>query len=251
MNNLTPIGEAILARLEAKNAQRERLLDLSRHVVQHAARAIRAIHRAEWTTAEHEIGAAGRLLGEMHAAAAGHADLVSAGYMLDAQKEYAEAQLTRAMLRGEDLPDPERLGVDDAAWLNGLGEAGGELRRAALDAIRRDEIAAAEAILDQMQETYAFLTTVDFPAVITRNIKQTNDMVRGVTERTRGDLTLAVRQERLGAALDRFEARMAQPDPATDGVQVEERVPVVPGKILPVVASTPADSAGEAGTDVS
>ncbi len=214
MNNLGPIGDAILARLEAKNAQREQLLDRSRQVVQHAARAIRAIHRAEWEAADDLLAAAGRLLGEMHAAAAGHADLMSAGYMLDSQKEYAEAHLTRAMVQGTDLPGPEDLGVDDAAWLNGLGEAGGELRRAALDAIRRDDIAAAEAILDQMQETYAFLTTVDFPAVVTRNIKQTNDMVRGVTERTRGDLTLAVRQDRLRAALERFEARMARLDPA-------------------------------------
>jgi translin len=209
MNKLGPIGDAILARLEAKNAQREQLLDQSRKVVQHAARAIRAIHRAEWDAAEEQIQAAGGLLADMHAAAVGHADLMSAGYMLDAQKEYAEAHLTRAMVRGADLPGPEDLGVDDAAWLNGLGEAGGELRRAALDAIRRDDIAAAEAILDQMQETYAFLTTVDFPAVVTRNIKQTNDMVRGVTERTRGDLTLAVHQDRLRAALERFEARMA------------------------------------------
>ncbi|MCE7938859.1 haloacid dehalogenase [bacterium] len=207
MGDLQAIGEAILARLEAKHAQREAMLALSRSVVQHAARAIRAIHRGEWSEAEAEAAAAGRLLAEMHAASTAHPDLASAGYMLDAQKELAEAHLTRALVRGTELPSPADLGVDDAAWLNGLGEAGGELRRAALDAIRRDDTAAAEAILERMQDIYAFLTTVDFPAVITRNIKQTNDMVRGVTERTRGDLTLVMRQERLQAALDRFEAR--------------------------------------------
>ncbi len=207
MGDLQAIGEAILARLEAKHAQREAMLALSRSVVQHAARAIRAIHRGEWSEAEAEAAAAGRLLAEMHAASTAHPDLASAGYMLDAQKELAEAHLTGALVRGTELPSPADLGVDDAAWLNGLGEAGGELRRAALDAIRRDDTAAAEAILERMQDIYAFLTTVDFPAVITRNIKQTNDMVRGVTERTRGDLTLVMRQERLQAALDRFEAR--------------------------------------------
>jgi len=217
MHNLNTIGDAILARLAAKNAQRERLLDLSRNVVQHAARAIRAVHRQEWGAAEGLLGDAGRLMAEMHAAAAGHADLVSAGYMLDSQKEYAEAHLTRALVRGDLLPAPEELGVDDAAWLNGLGEAGGEMRRAALDAIRRDDIAAAEAILDRMQEAYALLMAIDFPAVITRNLKQTSDMVRGVTERTRGDLTLAVRQERLMAAIAGFEARVAAPEPADGG----------------------------------
>ncbi len=216
MDTLGAIGDAILARLETKHAQREAMLGLSRSVVQHAARAIRAVHRGEWAEAEAETAAAGRLMADMHAAAAAHPDLASAGYMLDAQKELAEAHLTRALVRGTDLPSPEDLGVDDAAWLNGLGEAGGELRRAALDAIRRDDTAAAEAILERMQDIYAFLTTVDFPAVITRNIKQTNDMVRGVTERTRGDLTLVMRQERLQAALDRFEAQ-ARAAGAPDG----------------------------------
>ncbi len=212
--NLDRVGEEILARLEAKNARREEVLGMSRHLVQHAARAIRAIHRREWEVADEILIDANALLAAMNTAAAGHADLAAAGYTLDAQKEHTEAHLVRALLRGEDLPSPEDLGVDDAAWLNGLGEAGGELRRAALDLMRRGEVAAAEAVLDQMQEIYVFLTTVDFPSAITRDIRRTNDMVRGVTERTRGDLTVVMRQEQLKAALDRFEARVAPPGSA-------------------------------------
>lgn len=209
--NLDPLGEEILKRLEAKNARREEVLGMSRHLVQHAARAIRAIHRREWAAADEILAAGNALLAAMNAAAAGHPDLASAGYTLDAQKEHAEAHLVRALLRGEDLPAPGDLDVDDAAWLNGLGEAGGELRRAALDLMRRGDVAAAEAVLEQMQDIYVFLSTVDFPSAITRDIRRTNDMVRGVTERTRGDLTVVMRQEQLKAALDRFERRVAPP----------------------------------------
>lgn len=203
---LDGIGEAILARLDAKNGCREAVLAQSRHAVQHAARAIRAAHRADWDEAEAILAGGGEIMQAMQAAARGHADLQSAGYMLDAQKELAEAHLTLALLRDRPLPGPEQLGVADAAWLNGLGEAAGELRRAALDAIRLGRIADAEALLERMQEIHTYLSTVDYPAAITLNLKRTNDMVRGVTERTRGDLTVAVGQAELKAALARVEA---------------------------------------------
>jgi translin len=142
----------------------------------------------------------------MNRTARDHPDLESAGYALDAQKEYAEAWLTRALLARQPIPAPEDLGVDDAAWLNGLGEAAGELRRAALDRIRGGDVEGAEELLGHMDDIHAFLSSVDFPSAITRDIKRTNDMVRGVTERTRGDLTVAARQEALRSALERFEA---------------------------------------------
>jgi translin len=210
--NLDTIGEQVLARLEEKNARREEALDLSRQLVQHAARAIRALHRGEWSVADGILAAGDGILADMRRAAAGHADLSSAGYTVDAQKELAEAHLVRAFLTGAPLPAPEDLGVEDAAWLHGLGEAGGELRRHALDLMRRGDVAAAEATLVRMEDIYVFLTTVDFPSAITRDIKRTNDMVRGVTERTRGDLTVVMRQEELKAALDRFEAAVRAPD---------------------------------------
>ena len=212
--NLETLGEALIGRLEAKHERREEVLGHSRRIVRHAARAIRAVHRRDWAEAAELIVAADEIVAEMRAAAAGHADIESAGYRLDAEKEYAEAYLTRALVRtvidGQDrpLPDPPTLGVPDAAWLNGLGEAAGELRRAALDLIRVGEVDLAERALERMQEIHVFLSSIDLPHAITGNVKRTNDMVRGVTERTRGDLTTAARQEALKAALVELEARL-------------------------------------------
>jgi translin len=208
MTNLDTIAESILERLEAKNQAREEVLAHSRHLVQHAARAIRALHRGETATSDEILQRADEIAAAMRRAGQAHPDIVWAGYTQDAFKEYAEAHLTRALALGHDLPSPDELQVEDAAYINGLGEAVGELRRLVLDLIRRGEVERAEPILDAMQEIYVFLSTVDFPSAITGNIKRTNDMVRNVTERTSGDLTMAVRQEELQRALEAMEERL-------------------------------------------
>ncbi|MFN8473073.1 MAG: haloacid dehalogenase [Anaerolineae bacterium] len=208
MNNLDTLADKLLAGLDAKNAAREEALRLSRLLVQHASRTIRAVHRYEWDEAERILGDAGRIAASLKTATQAQPELYAAGYAQDALKEYAEAHITRALALGQDLPDPDDLGVEYAAYLNGLGEAIGEMRRHSLDMIRRGDIEQAERLVEAMDEVYAFLTTVDYPDAVTNGLRRTTDMVRGVTERTRGDLTTAARQERLQAALRDFERRL-------------------------------------------
>ena len=208
MNNLDRLAEKLLAGLDAKNSAREEALRLSRLLVQHASRAIRAVHRYEWDEAAAILEQAQTIAANLKAATRAQPELVAAGYAQDALKEYAEAHITRALAREEDLPDPDALGVEYAAYLNGLGEGIGEMRRHALDLIRRGEIDRAERLVEAMDEVYAFLTTVDYPDAVTNGLRRTTDMVRGVTERTRGDLTTAARQEKLQAALRAFETRL-------------------------------------------
>ena len=73
----------------------------------------------------------------------------------------------------------------------------GELRRFILDSLRRDDFSRCEQLLDVMDEIYTILVTMDFPDAVTRGLRRNTDMVRGVLERTRGDLTVALRQRRL------------------------------------------------------
>ncbi len=208
VNNLDTLADKILAGLDAKNSAREEALRLSRLLVQHASRTIRAVHRYEWDEAERILGDAQSIVENLKAATRPQPELYAAGYAQDALKEYAEAHITRALALGQDLPDPDALGVEYAAYLNGLGEAIGEMRRHSLDLIRRGEIEHAERLVEAMDEVYAFLTTVDYPDAVTNGLRRTTDMVRGVTERTRGDLTTAARQEKLQAALRDFERRL-------------------------------------------
>jgi translin len=203
VQNLDTIAEHILAELAAKNAARDRALERSRMLIRHCAHAIRAIHRDEREAACEHIREAGEIAAAIRADLVPYPDLYHAGYAQDALKEFAEANIVYAITGGEGLPAPEDIGVEHAAYLNGLGEAAGELRRRCLDIIRHDHSEEAERLLAAMDDIYALLVTVDYPDAITGGLRRTTDMVRGVTERTRGDLTTSLRQQRLQEALRR------------------------------------------------
>jgi translin len=138
---------------------------------------------------------------------ADHPDLLYAGYSQDALKEYAEAALVYAFLHGDPPPDAASLGVDAAAYLNGLAEAASELRRAILDSMRAGATAHGVALLAIMDDIYSLLITIDYPEAVTGGLRRTTDALRAVLERTRGDVTAAIRQDHLIAALEAFERR--------------------------------------------
>ncbi len=193
----------IIARMELKNKAREQGLSESRQVIRHAANSIRATHRREFEAAIGLLEQGRERLATIKTVLAGYPDLYWAGYVQDAQKEYAEARLTYALVRREALPSPEELAVEDAAYLNGLAEAASELRRYILDMLRQgsENNDLPEELLDRMDEVYSQLVTIDYPDVLTGGIRRTTDQLRGVLERTRGDLTLTLRQQVLEKAL--------------------------------------------------
>lgn len=210
MPTLSDIVAEIDRRLAEKDRVREEVLVLSRQVVQRAGRAIRAVHRREFEDAQALLREADELMGRMKALAAPFPDIACAGYTQDAQREYAEAHLTRAFVVGGTLPTPQELGVEDAPYLNALGEAASELRRTILDHIRHGNLEPVEGWLEIMEEVYSLLHTIDYPHAITNNLRRTVDALRAVLERTRGDVTTAIRQQALQQALADFERRVRE-----------------------------------------
>lgn len=197
---------AIAARLELKNAARDRALLDSRQVVRHAATCIRALHRGEAVRAAESLEAARAMVMATRDDLAQYPEIYWAGYVQDAQKEIAEAHLVAAMVEARDLPEPEEIGVELAPYLNGMAEAASEMRRYALDRIRRGsdpDMAEAERVLFTMDDVYTALLTVDYPDAITGGLRRTTDALRAVLERTRSDLTLSLRQAELARALAR------------------------------------------------
>lgn len=202
-NRVQQIGEATTATFEEKNAARERALSDSRAGIRHCANAIRAVHRGDFAAAEQLLNQAGAVINATREQLISrYPDLYWAGYVQDAQKEYAEARLTYAAIHGDELPDHIAVGVEAAPYLNGLGEMSGELRRYILDIVRHGgNLARCEELLALMEDVYSLLVTVDYPDAITNGLRRNTDLARGVLERTRGDLTLITRQQELEAAL--------------------------------------------------
>lgn len=205
-HGLQEIGEAAIGRLEAVNTSRERALAETRQVVRLCANSIRAIHRSEFDTARELLANAQEILSGLINELESQPKIYWSGYVQDSQKEFAEACITLAIIEGTELPDPSNLRVDDAVYLNGLAEAAGELRRHTLDTIRHGELARAEQILSVMDDIYGLLVTVDYPDAVTSGLRRSTDMVRGVLERTRGDLTMSRQQRELTDALQRAES---------------------------------------------
>ena len=193
MDNLESIAGQIRKAISAKDEAREKMLPLCRESIRYSSSAIRAVHRQEFELAAESLKSARRLLTDAEQAVL--KELGSAGLIRDAQKELAEANITLALVKGRALPTPKMLGVDAAAYLNGLGEAVGELRRYLLDAMRKGDLSRGEEILSAMDDIYGLLVTMDYPDAITGGLRRTTDMVRGVLERTRSDLTLTMRQK--------------------------------------------------------
>ncbi len=208
MQQLDRAGEQILGFLEEKNAARDKALQRSRSLIRHCALAIRAVHREERSLAKEHLDQATELAAALREDLAPYPDLFHAGYTQDAFKEYAEANTVYSLLGGMDFPAADDLGVEYAAYLGGLAETVGELRRRALDVLRHDQQQEAERMLALMEEIYALLITVDFPDAITGGLRRATDIARGLVERTRGDLTTSAQQRDLKDALGRVERKL-------------------------------------------
>jgi len=212
MDNLDLIAEKIRAGLTAKNAARDLTLSRSRELIRLCSLAIRATHREEFVEAEQLLATARTAAEQMKAEIASYPDLYYTGYTQDALKEVAEAHITFAVVNDRPLPAPDELGVDTAAYLNGLCEAASELRRRTLDIIRHGRTVEGERLLAAMDDVYGVLVTMDFPDAITGGLRRSADALRAVLERTRGDLTNSLQQEKLLRKLEAFERRISEHD---------------------------------------
>ena len=199
--DLSEIGNRAIEQLTLRNRDREAALSVSREVIRLSANAIRAVHRSDFAEAQRLIAVARSRLQTAEPIRAHNPLIYNAGFMNDARKEFAEANITLAVISGQPIPAPETLDLDPPAYLNGMAEVIGELRRYILDALRKDTVERCEELMEVMDEIYGVLVTVDFPEAVTGGLRHTTDAMRAVLERTRGDLTIALRQRALESRL--------------------------------------------------
>ncbi len=189
------------AAFDHADAARETAYRLQREVTRAAASAIRALHRRAPAEAATELAECQALAAQLNAAARPCPAVYWTGFVLDAQKEVAEAALLAAIVADQPLPTADQLDIETAPWLNGLAEAAGELRRYVLDELRAERYERAETLIDALTAIYDCLVGFDYPDAILLGLKRRLDMVRGVMERTLSDVATTVRDAKLLAAL--------------------------------------------------
>ena len=199
--DLVAIESEVRGELDAKFVAREIAIELGRPIIQASSKAIRALHRGEADLARGFMDEARRLVSELDSGLEGHEDLARSPLAYDAVKEYAEAELTAALLLARPLPLPSEIGVHAVPYLKGLGEAVGEQRRRLLDQLRAGDLDDAERTFGDMEQIHDLLTALDYPDGMTAGLRRTTDVARSLIERSRADLTSTIVQERLRAEL--------------------------------------------------
>ncbi len=208
MDQLDKIADDIRQSLNAHTAVRDEALNQARTLTRHCAHAIRAVHRQEKDKAAQELAAAKELAETLTESLKDYPNLYFAGYTQDALKEYAEANIVAALINNGSLPTPQELGLEGNTYLKGLAEAVGELRRRCLDILRGGHSEEAEQLLTHMDDIYAVLVTMDYPDAVTHGLRRLTDICRSIVERTRGDITMSLRQEKLEKTLRQVESKL-------------------------------------------
>ena len=200
--DLARLGDEARHQLDAAHRSREEALARCRETIRACGLAIRAVHRLRPDEARDRTAEAEDSLRRAQQALGPFPRLAAAGFLHDAEKEFAEARLTSALVGVGGLPGHDELGVGLAAWLNGLAEAASELRRHLLDRLRAGETARGEELLGAMEDVYDMLVTIEYPDAITGGLRRATDALRAVVERSRADVTTTVLQSGLQRALE-------------------------------------------------
>ena len=208
MRGMKEICDHIRLRFDEMDRAREHSLGISRRIIRNSGDAIKAIHREEWDRADELVRETGDLVKQVNDLLSDKPDIYYSGYVGNAQTEYAEVSVLSAVLRDTTIPTPHELGIDDAAYLNGIGDVVGELRRHILDLIRKGRPEEGEKYLDVMDEFYTEMMSIDYPDAITHGLRKKTDVARSLIERTRGDLTNALQVKDLKNAMEQFEKRI-------------------------------------------
>ena len=211
--DFSELTERLRAELDAKTSARERGLAASRSAIRACGNSIRAMHRYEMDSAAKLLDEAQEEVDAARSVLSDHPELLHAGFVHDAEKELAEARITFALVTEGNVPSPEEVGVGPAAFLKGMAESIGEIRRHILDLMRHGELKRCEELLGAMDDAYYVLTSMDYPDGITFGLRRLTDVARSIIERTRGDFTTSTIQNSLQNALDQHATHLRDNSP--------------------------------------
>ena len=200
--SLKKIFSKIIKKLDELDQTREEILKISREMIRDASRAIKNVHRGEFDSYEAKINA----LQQNHAKLLNLIDK-NPGFFFKhlrtPEQEYTEAVILYSIITKKQIPTPSDLNVDPLNYVLGLADVIGELRRYALDNIRKSKIDNLNEILEYMDEIYSYLFSLDYPSGLTQDLRHKTDKARLTIERTRGDVSLTIQINKLKECIEK------------------------------------------------
>jgi len=207
MKNLDKIVNKIEKNIDDKDKIREKALRSSREIIIGCRKAIQNIHQSKMKTANNDIKKSQSKLQNLYNLTKDYPELFHAGFVENAAQEVVEANCFYNIMQGRDLPDPDKIKTTYSSYLMGLCDLVGELRRTALDSVRKGKGKKADNYLSMMEEIYNVIIRFDYPSGLIP-IKKKQDMVRGLIEKTRGELTVASCERRIEYRTNEFQGML-------------------------------------------
>ncbi|HDI07307.1 MAG TPA: haloacid dehalogenase [Candidatus Bathyarchaeota archaeon] len=198
------LGE-IRFELKRKEKIRERAQEVMRKATRLSKEAILLIHKKGFREARKRLTRARKMIRSLNTLSEGYPEIVYTGLFDAALQEYCEASILFQLVRNGTYVSPDELEVPHVAYILGLADVIGELRRSALDALREGNVENAEKCLEKMEEIYSSLMAMDEAYLLVPGLRRKCDVARRIIETTRGDVTLESRRASLEKAIRDFE----------------------------------------------
>ncbi|TFF69420.1 MAG: translin family protein [Promethearchaeota archaeon] len=204
--NLTKIFSELTTYLDKLDEGREKILPISRSMIRDCSNAIKHIHRKEFNLYDDKITA----IKQTHSKLKEMVNLEPSSftkYLKTPEQEYAEAISFYAIINKQELPTPGDLNIDPLNYAFGLADVIGELRRYALDNIRNSQLSDLNQILEDMDEIYTNLFSLDYPSGITQDLRPKTDRARSLIEKTRGDISISLQMNDLKRCIEKKDSQ--------------------------------------------
>jgi translin len=189
MKEIPGIVASVNERMDELEALRERSIAASRSIIRMTKRAIHAIHSGEdhLKILNEAVSEFDRLFVTM----GNEPEVLLSGPVSDAMMELAEACILSAIVLEKEIPSYSSLNITPQAWVLGLADSLGELRRILLDRLMNNRTDDAKDVFDKMEIVCDAVLSFDVPDAILP-VRRKQDVARSVMERTRTDITNAL-----------------------------------------------------------
>lgn len=191
--------------LKSKEEAKEKVQKGMRRATRLSKQAILLTHQRRFDDAKKLLREVDSLFQELRKVEEAHPDLVYSGIVDVAMQEYAEAQTLLSLTKENRFVAPEELNVSAFAYMLGLADVIGELRRQALDHLRAGNVKKAEHSLQLMEQIYVELMSMNEAYMLVPGLRRKCDLARRVIETTRGDITIEARRDLLEKSINRLE----------------------------------------------
>lgn len=204
MDDVKKSLKAAESRFSGQLLRRESVLKGSRDVISSCSKAIIDVHSGRMKDAEVELATARSLLKSLKKSS----DESLSRYLISPEAEVVEASAVVALATGGEIPGMDALGSAPEAYLLGLLDTVGELKRMTLDSILKRKLREAKRYFAVMEEVYSLCTPLAVYDHVVNGARRKIDVARMLVEDTRGLLAEEMGRSAVSESMERLEKKL-------------------------------------------